>query len=81
LFLGFVVLVFRHDTRVAAFLGGLVFGYGLNVWGKMEFRDSFLREYVSEETERKVDEKVDKEVVEEKVEEIVDERVDEGEDG
>jgi len=90
-FSAFVSLVYDMKPVVAGFTGGLVAGYFLHVWGKMETYEAKVEETVSAEAERQVSTEVDEQVgdvrkrveggveehVQEKVEERVEERVEE----
>lgn len=68
---GFAALfVYGMDARIAAFEGGLVFGYFLRVWEKMSVYEQILAEEVAEEAEAAVAEEAE-EVVPAEVEETV----------
>ena len=83
--LGFIYLLFvGMDARVAAFQGGLVFGYFLRVWENMTIYERILQEEIAEEAENIVPEEVSAEVeqrvpdeVSAKVEEQVPQKVEE----
>ena len=82
---GFGYLLFvGMDPRVAAFQGGLVFGYILRVWENMSVYERILQEEVAAEAEVAVAEEAEAAVateaeaaVAEEVEERIDERLEE----
>lgn len=76
--LGFGILVFRTDPRIAAFEGGLVVGYLLRIWEKMSIYERILQEAVSREAAQQVENEVESQVeseVEAQVENEVEEHV------
>lgn len=82
---GFSVLLFGGmDARVAAFQGGLVFGYFLRVWENMSVYERILQEEVAAEAEEAVAAEAEQAVAVEAEEAVADEAhqavVDEAED-
>jgi len=76
---GFAYLLFVDmDPRVAAFQGGLVFGYFLRVWENMSVYERILAEEVAGEAEEAVAAEIDERMPEEAEEAVaaeIDERV------
>lgn len=72
--LGFGYLLFvGMDGRVAAFQGGLVFGYFLRVWENMTVYERILEEEVAREAEEAVADEVETQVPSEAEEAVADE--------
>ena len=71
--IGFLMLMYWMDVRIAAFQGGLVIGYILHVWEKMIGYEQALSEAVSTEAEEVVAEEAQQQVASEAEEAVASE--------